>query len=87
MAIERFLAALEKAVADINSDKEQFSTLLSERKLVPEPLVGTYTIPDFPASSVPPQSQWDDILEWAVTKGYIEGQLEYSDSIDDQYLP
>lgn len=85
--IERFLNALEKAVDDINSDKEQFSTLLSERQLVPEPLVGTYTIPDFPTSSVPPQSQWDDILEWAVTKGYIEGDLEYDDSIDDQYLP
>jgi NitT/TauT family transport system substrate-binding protein len=86
-AIERFLKALEKAVDDINSNKEQFSNLLSERQLVPEPLVGTYAIPDFPSSSVPPQSQWDDILEWATTKGYIEGELEYSDSIDDRYLP
>jgi NitT/TauT family transport system substrate-binding protein len=86
-AVERFLRALEKAVDDINSDKEQFSNLLSDRQLVPEPLVGTYTIPDFPSSSVPPKSQWDDILEWAITKGYIEGELEYSDSIDDRYLP
>lgn len=85
--IERFLRALEKAVEDINDDKEQFSTLLSERQLVPESLVGSYTVPDFPSASVPPQSQWDDILEWAVTKGYIEGDLEYSDSIDDKFLP
>ena len=85
--VERFLKALEKAVDDINSDKDQFSTLLTERQLVPEPLVGSFTIPDFPSSSVPPQSQWDDVLDWAVTKGYIDGNLEYSDSIDDQYLP
>lgn len=85
--VERFLKAIEKAIDDINSDKEQFSNLLSERQLVPEPLVGTYTIPDFPSSSVPPVSQWDDILEWAITKGYIDGELEYNESVDDQYLP
>ncbi len=86
-AIERFLAALEKAVIDINADKEQFSGLLSERSLVPEPLLGSYTVPDFPEASVPPVSQWDDVLDWALTKGYIESELQYDDSIDDSFLP
>lgn len=86
-AVRGFLAALEKAVDDINSDKEQWSTLLSEKRLVPEPLMGSYTIPDFPTASVPPQSQWDDVLEWAQTKGYVTGDLHYADSIDDSFLP
>lgn len=86
-AIERFLAAIEKAVNDINSDKGQFSGLLSERSLVPEPLLGSYTIPDFPEASVPPISQWEDVLDWALSKGYIESELQYEDSIDDSYLP
>ncbi len=86
-AVERFLSAVEKAVADINADKDQFSTLLSERQLVPEPLVGTYTIPDFPTASVPPLSQWDDILDWALSKGYILNELDYDESVDDQFLP
>jgi NitT/TauT family transport system substrate-binding protein len=86
-AIERFLSAVEKAVDDINDDKDQFSTLLSERQLVPEPLVGTYTIPDFPPASVPPLSQWEDILDWAISKGYILNELDYDESVDDQFLP
>jgi NitT/TauT family transport system substrate-binding protein len=86
-AIKRFLIALEKAVNDINADKDQFSGLLSERNLVPEPLLGTYPIPDFPEASVPPISQWDDVLDWALTKGYLDAELQYDDSIDDSYLP
>lgn len=85
--IERFLIAVEKAVEDVNADKDQFSNLLSDRNLVPEPLLGSYTVPDFPTASVPPESQWDDILDWAQTKGYIEEDLEYGDSVDDSFLP
>lgn len=86
-AIEGFLRAIEKAVEDINGDKEQFSTLLSDRNLVPEPLRGTYAVPDFPAASVPPQSTWDDILAWAQAKGYISDDLKYNESVDDSFLP
>ena len=86
-AVERFLSAVEKAVDDINSDKDQFSSLLSDRQLVPEPLVGSYTIPDFPDASVPTLSQWNDILDWAIAKGYLSAELDYDQSVDDQFLP
>ncbi len=86
-AIKRFLAAVEKAVNDINADKDQFSGLLAERNLVPQSLIGSYVVPDFPTASVPPTSQWDDVLDWALDKGYIDGNVEYADSVDDSYLP
>ncbi len=86
-ALRGFLAALERAVEDINQDKEQFSGLLTERSLVPEPLVGSFTVPDFPTASVPPLSQWDDVVEWALQKGYIETELTYEDSVVDSFLP
>jgi len=86
-AIRRFLVAIEKAVTDINSNKEQFSDVLVERNLVPAPILGSYEVPDFPKASVPPTSQWDDILDWAMEKGYVEQDVSYSDSIDDSYLP
>lgn len=86
-AIRRFLKALERAVEDINQDKDQFSNVLSERNLVPEPLLGSYPIPDFPTASVPPPSQWDDILDWAIAKGYVSSEMVYDQSIDDSFLP
>jgi NitT/TauT family transport system substrate-binding protein len=86
-ALRSFLAAIERAVNDINGDKDQFSGLLTERNLVPESLVGSYTVPDFPTASVPPISQWDDVLDWALQKGYVETELAYDESVDDSYLP
>jgi NitT/TauT family transport system substrate-binding protein len=86
-AVSRFLKALEEAVNDINADKDQFSNLLIEQNLVPEPLIGSYALPDFPTSGVPTQAQWDDILAWAQEKGYVTGELEYGDSVDDSFLP
>jgi NitT/TauT family transport system substrate-binding protein len=86
-ALRGFLAALERAVDDINQNKDQFSGLLTERSLVPEPLVGSFTIPDFPTASVPPIAQWNDVQDWALQKGYIEAELTYADSVDDSFLP
>jgi NitT/TauT family transport system substrate-binding protein len=86
-AVEGFLAALEKAVDDINADKQQFASLLSDRQLVPEPILGTYDVPDFPGAAVPTDAQWQDTLEWATEKGYLEADLEYADSVDRSFLP
>ncbi len=86
-AVKGFLAAIEKAVVDINADKQQFASLLSDRQLVPEPILGTYEVPDFPGAAVPTTAQWEDTLEWAKEKGYIEADLEYSDSVDSSFLP
>ncbi len=86
-AIRGFLRAIETAVTAINSDKSQWTTLLSDQKLVPPPLLETYTIPDFPTASVPSPAQWDDALVWAKSKGYVSGDVAYEDSVDASFLP
>ncbi len=86
-AIRGFLAALEKAVADINADKDRWSDLLSEKGLVPAPLLGSYTIPDFPTASLPTEAQFGDVLAWAQEKGLVEGDVSYAESVDGSYLP
>ena len=86
-AIRGFLKAIERAVEDINTNKEQWSDLLTEKNLVPPPLQDSYTVPDYPSAAVPTQVQWDDMLQWAQAKGYLTGDLEYTVSVDDSYLP
>lgn len=86
-AIRGFLSALEQATEDINADKERWSDLLVERSLVPEPLLGSYAVPDFPLGSVPSESQFQDVLQWALDEGIVEGQVDYTGSVDDSYLP
>jgi len=86
-AVKGFLNAIERAVKDINEDKSQWSDLLSEKNLVPPPLLGSYTVPDFPTASVPAEEQWDDMMNWAQDKGYLSHDLDYTVSVNDSYLP
>lgn len=86
-AIKAFLAAIEKAVDDINANPGQWKDLLTEKELVPPPLLGAYQVPPFPKASVPSESQFQDALDWAKAKGLLDKDLNYADTILDAYLP
>ena len=86
-AVNRFLAALEMAVDDLNENPGQFMGLLAEKGLVPPPLLEGYQLPAYVTASVPSEAQWQDALDWALEKGLIETEPAYADSVDDSYLP
>jgi NitT/TauT family transport system substrate-binding protein len=86
-AIEAFLRAIETAVNDINSNKAKWTPLLSDKQLVPAPILENYIVPDYPTASVPSQAQWDDALAWAKAKGYINSDVAYESSVDASFLP
>ncbi len=86
-AIRGFLAAVERAIADINADKTRWADLLTERQLVPAPLIGSYEVPDFPAASVPALSQWEDVVSWALEQGIITADVPYANVVDASFLP
>ena len=82
-----FLAAVEKAVEDINSNKDAWKNLMVELKLVPEAIIGDYEVPTFPTASVPEEAQFADALQWALDKGLIPAAQKYSDTVDGSFLP
>jgi len=86
-AVGSFLAALEKAVQAVNADKTRWNGLLSEQQLVPAPVIESYVIPTFPTASVPTEAQFADVLAWTQAKGLVTGDVSYSASVDDSYLP
>lgn len=86
-AVRGFLAAVQKAAADVNADKSKWSDLLTEKSLVPAPLIGSYKIPDFPDGSVPTQAQFEDVLAWTHDKGLVEADVSYAESVTADYLP
>jgi NitT/TauT family transport system substrate-binding protein len=86
-AVAGFLAAVEDAVADLNSNPNQFDALISELGLVPVPLQATYELPPYVTASVPSEAQWQDALAWALEAGLIEHSPEYADSVSAEYLP
>jgi len=86
-AIRAFLSAVEEATDLINSDPTKWDSLLVERKLVPEPLMGTYKVPPYPKTSVPSQAQWDDVGAWMKEKGLLNKDVPYTDSVNSSLLP
>jgi NitT/TauT family transport system substrate-binding protein len=86
-AVSRFLAALERAVEDLNQDPSQFMGLLAEKGLVPPPLLEGYQLPSYVTASVPSEAQWQDALDWTLEKGLIGNEPAYDESVDASYLP
>ncbi|RJP53821.1 MAG: hypothetical protein C4583_03790, partial [Anaerolineaceae bacterium] len=86
-AIKAFLAAIEEATALLNADPTKYNNVLSEQKLVPEPLIGKFAVPTFPAAGVPSQEEWQDALNWAKEKGMLTVDVAYADSVNASLLP
>jgi NitT/TauT family transport system substrate-binding protein len=86
-AIRAFLAAIEDATAQINADPSKFSSLLTEQKLVPAPLEGSFPVPHFVTASIPDEAQWADVLDWAKQKGMVDQDVSYQDSVTGSFLP
>ncbi len=86
-AVRKVLAGIEQAVTAINGDKTRWNGLLAELKLVPEPLLKNYVLPDYPLASVPTEAQFADAMQWAREKGLIQKDLQYADCVEASFLP
>ncbi len=86
-AVKAFLAAIEEAVTLINANPSKYSSLLVEKKIVPQPLIGTYVTPKFPEKGIPSEAEWNDVLAWAKEKGLLAKDIAYKDSINSALLP
>jgi NitT/TauT family transport system substrate-binding protein len=86
-AVRAFLKAVEEAVELINQEPSRWSSLLVDLKLVPAPLAGSFDVPTFVTAGVPSEAQWDDTVEWAKTKGLLDRDVSYKDSVRSDLLP
>jgi len=86
-AVRGFLAAWERAVADINADKTRWNEILTAKRLLSEQLIGSYTLPDYPTAGVPTEAQFADVNAWAKEHGLIAADLDYSQSVNASFLP
>jgi NitT/TauT family transport system substrate-binding protein len=86
-AVKAFLAAIEEASNLINIDSSKYNSLLSDKGLVPPPILGTFEVPPFPDQAVPTEEEWADALNWAKEKGMLTVDVSYADSVNASLLP
>lgn len=86
-AVKAFLAAVEEAVELINKDPQKYSNVMVEQKMVPAPLAETFKVPTYPTKGVPSEAQFQDVLDWVKTKGYLSVDLKYAENVNGSLLP
>ncbi|NWF65499.1 MAG: ABC transporter substrate-binding protein [Chloroflexi bacterium] len=86
-AVKAFLAAIEEASDLINQNAAPYITLLSDKGLVPPPLLETFEVPPFPDQAVPTEEEWNDALAWAQEKGMLSADVRHMDSVNSSLLP
>lgn len=85
-AVRAFLRAIQKATQDINTDKTRWSDLLSAKKLVPTPVLGSYELPDYPDAGVPTVNQLQDVADWLTRKGLLKHPPVYTNIVKSDWL-
>lgn len=85
-AIEGFLNAWNKAVADLNTEPEAYSDLLIEKGRVPESIQGNYQMPPYPEDEITSEDQWADVVDWLLEKDLIEQEVPYDEAVDTSFL-
>lgn len=86
-ALKGFLAAIEEATSMLNGSPSKYTSVLSDNKLVPPPLLESYKVPTFPSADVPTESEWNDAMAWAKEKGLLTADVSYADSVNSSLLP
>ena len=84
--VSKFLAAWNKAVADLNSDPEAYRDLLIEKGRVPESVQDSYAMPPFPEGEITGPDQWADVVVWLLDKGLIEREIPYDEAVDTSFV-
>ncbi len=85
--LQKFMAAWDKAAADLNADPEKYRPLLLEKIRVPKHVQQSFSIPPYPRGKVPTREQWDDVNEWLVAQGLLKEAVAYQISVTDEFLP
>ncbi|MCL2315805.1 MAG: ABC transporter substrate-binding protein, partial [Actinomycetia bacterium] len=68
-------------VAKINAAPEKYRTLLAAQAKLPAPLDQTYTVRQYPTHAIPDQAQFEAVVTWMVSKGYIKSAIAYDDLV------
>ncbi len=84
--VKKFLMAYDQALTDIRSKPDQFRNVLIEKGRVPDQLKDKYQFPPFPNPGIPSQTQWDDVVKWALDRKLITAPVTYESSVDAGFI-
>jgi NitT/TauT family transport system substrate-binding protein len=85
--VKLFLKAWDQATAAINADPEAYRKILLNHIRVPENVQSIYKIPPYPRRELPGVEQWNDVIQWMMSKGLLTAPISYKGSVTSDFLP
>lgn len=86
-AVKQFMAAWDRATADLNANPGQYNNLMMDKIRVPKNVSDSFVIPPYPRKTIPSKQQWDDVMVWMLEKKLLLTPLAYKDSVTAEFLP
>lgn len=86
-AVLKFMKAWDQAASDINASPEAYRDLLLKTIRVPQNIQTTFKIPMYPRKQVPEPAQWQDVMNWMISKKMLSDPLPYDDAVTKEFLP
>lgn len=86
-AIKGFMRAWDRAAADLNQNPEMYKELLEKKIRIPKNIKADFVIPPMARGGLPTKEQWDDVMEWMMTKKILGSPVSYELSVSRDFLP
>lgn len=85
-SVKKFMAAWDRACADLNSDPAAFHELMLKKIRVPKKVHEDFSLPPMPRKELPTRAQWDDVMVWMLEKNLLSRPLPYEESVTAEFL-
>lgn len=86
-AVSGFVKAWDAAVADINRNPESFREIMLQKIRVPNNVAESYAIPSYPRVGPPNRNQWEDAIDWMISKTLLDLPVSYDESVTAAFIP
>ncbi|MBW2621604.1 MAG: ABC transporter substrate-binding protein [Deltaproteobacteria bacterium] len=84
--IEKFLAAVNKAVDLINEKPEEVRSIMNKNCNIPMPLWTDFGVPRFPKIDLPEKEKIETVISWLAARGSLKKKPEYEDVINERFV-
>ena len=81
---DKYVAAINEAIDEIDKDPDHFADLFAEKANVAPAVRDKYTVPSYTASCVPTEDEVSSIEDWMVSKGLIDKAYTYDEMVRQQ---
>ncbi|SDO58057.1 ABC transporter substrate-binding protein [Desulforhopalus singaporensis] len=85
-AVKAFMTAWDMAAAELNANPEAYRQLMLGKIRVPRNIRDQFSVPPMVRRALPSRKQWQDVMDWMVSKGLLERPLAYESSVTADFV-